>query len=167
MASIRCGNCGDTHGSVAEVRACFNFGARPQAVGTPKRVHAAEKRREARELIAKSSVGPMGTVGEGFYKLGTQIFKVQENLHGTRTYAKALVIVEEYDELLGMDVKRGIWDYAPGAIRNLRAEHRLTKEQAAEFGKLYGVCCVCGRRLTNEESIEAGIGPICGGKQGW
>lgn len=24
-----------------------------------------------------------------------------------------------------------------------------------------GVCCVCGRELTNPESIERGIGPIC------
>lgn len=31
----------------------------------------------------------------------------------------------------------------------------------AEYGKRFGVCCMCGRELTNEESVAAGIGPIC------
>jgi len=29
------------------------------------------------------------------------------------------------------------------------------------FGKATGVCCICGRLLTNEGSVERGIGPIC------
>ncbi len=40
----------------------------------------------------------------------------------------------------------------------------LTLELAKEYGKLYGQCMICGRTLTNEDSIEAGIGPICAGK---
>jgi hypothetical protein len=35
---------------------------------------------------------------------------------------------------------------------------------AIKFGKLSGRCCSCGRDLTNEGSIEAGIGPICAQK---
>jgi hypothetical protein len=30
-----------------------------------------------------------------------------------------------------------------------------------------GSCCVCGRPLTDPESIELGIGPICREKTGW
>lgn len=30
--------------------------------------------------------------------------------------------------------------------------------------KLYGVCCRCGRTLTDENSISEGIGPICATK---
>lgn len=33
-----------------------------------------------------------------------------------------------------------------------------------EIGLLTGSCCICGRTLTNEESINGGIGPICAGK---
>lgn len=32
---------------------------------------------------------------------------------------------------------------------------------AIAFGRETGTCCCCGRTLTNPESIEAGIGPIC------
>ncbi len=38
-------------------------------------------------------------------------------------------------------------------------------EQAAvAFGKRFGVCSCCGRTLTNEVSIDLGIGPICRAK---
>lgn len=62
-------------------------------------------------------------------------------------------------------------------------EQRLSQKQGAailakigEFGaekasKLYGKeighCGVCGRRLTNDESREAGIGPVCAQGLGW
>ena len=37
-------------------------------------------------------------------------------------------------------------------------------EAVKEIGRLTGICCVCGRTLTNEASIEDGIGPICSGR---
>lgn len=40
----------------------------------------------------------------------------------------------------------------------------LTKEQAQAYGRQTGVCCVCGAELTNPVSVQAGIGPICGGR---
>lgn len=65
--------------------------------------------------------------------------------------------------------------FAPAeACRNLSPEDKrefwalLTRmrdgdaEQVfAEFGKRFGLCCMCGRELTNEQSVEDGIGPIC------
>lgn len=40
-------------------------------------------------------------------------------------------------------------------------------EAAVAYGKKTGVCACCGRELTNKESIELGIGPICRDKWGW
>ena len=31
----------------------------------------------------------------------------------------------------------------------------------AEYGHRFGVCCICGRELTNERSVSDGIGPVC------
>lgn len=39
--------------------------------------------------------------------------------------------------------------------------------EAVKYGLGHGVCSVCGRALSNPESIELGIGPICRGKMGW
>lgn len=38
------------------------------------------------------------------------------------------------------------------------------KAAAIEYGHRTGSCCVCGRTLTNPESVAAGIGPICAGR---
>lgn len=100
---------------------------------------------------------------EGMYRKAGTIYKVQKAVHGSgQNYAKRLV------ETLVLDRKTGKpkwkFEYAPGFVFELRSEHALTIEQAKEFGALYGTCCVCGRTLTKEESIEAGIGPICAEK---
>jgi hypothetical protein len=38
---------------------------------------------------------------------------------------------------------------------------------AKTWGKAYSRCTICGQTLTNDESIERGIGPICAEKYGW
>lgn len=40
-------------------------------------------------------------------------------------------------------------------------------EASAAYGHEIGSCGVCGRQLTNDESRERGIGPICVDKMGW
>ncbi len=90
-------------------------------------------------------------VPEGMHKVGPNIFKVQRSPQTGRLYAKRL------------DGKGDQWGfvYAPGAVRSLSEATVMTLEQAKEFGALYGTCCRCGRTLTDEGSIEAGIGPVC------
>lgn len=93
---------------------------------------------------------------DGMYRMDGIVYKVQHAVNGSgRQYAKQLI-----------QDHTGAWsfEYATGAIRRLRPEHRMTLAEAKEFGALYGTCCVCGRTLTDEKSIAAGIGPICGGR---
>lgn len=49
-------------------------------------------------------------------------------------------------------------------LRQIAADPRAA---AVAYGKLTGTCCLCGRKLENEASVEAGIGPICAAKEGW
>jgi hypothetical protein len=93
----------------------------------------------------------------GIYKRDDAIYKVQAALHGSNhLYAKRLVVPEGGG--------KGRFEYEKGAISRLQPEDRLSLADAKAFGAIYGVCCVCGALLTNEDSIEAGIGPICAGK---
>lgn len=41
------------------------------------------------------------------------------------------------------------------------------EKAAIAYGKAFGVCAICHRTLTNDGSIERGIGPICADKFGW
>lgn len=38
---------------------------------------------------------------------------------------------------------------------------------AVAYGKRFGRCSVCNRELTDEASVEAGIGPVCAKRYGW
>lgn len=61
-------------------------------------------------------------------------------------------------------------------LRMSRRQQDEAKQAIREFGfeaatRLYGlelgVCGVCGRTLTSETSLGAGIGPVCADKNGW
>ena len=93
-------------------------------------------------------------VTEGMYRMDGKVYRVQVGVHGSgRLYAKVL--------------QGKTFEYERGAIFRLRPEHRMTLDDAAAFGRLYGQCCVCGRTLTDEVSIANGIGPVCAGKGWW
>lgn len=170
--SIKCGHCQQTHPSVAEVRACsgIDFDSRPTSPASPGRIPAGYHRRptnaaeRAEESRQAAQVPTKTRATEGMYRKSGTIYKVQIAVHGSKLpYAKRLVeLVGHKDPRTGKNKWR--FEYAPGFVFELRPEHRLSIEQAKEFGALYGTCCVCGRTLTKESSIEAGIGPICAEK---
>jgi hypothetical protein len=88
-------------------------------------------------------------VTEGFYLVNAGAFKVKRAKESGRLYAMKL------------DLNTGKFEYDKGAIYNLRPETRMTKEQAAAYGRRTGVCMICSRTLTDPKSIAQGIGPIC------
>lgn len=94
---------------------------------------------------------------DGLYVLDETIYKVQIAKQGSgRLYAKRLEVRKVGDRY------ESEWIYeGRKPLRKLRPENRMTEAQAAAFGQLYGICGVCGRDLTDETSIELGIGPIC------
>lgn len=111
-----------------------------------RRAEAPRQDAERREVTEGMWI--VGTIGDEDH---SGIFKVQRAVHGSgHLYAKLL------------DPETSKFVYAPNGMRRLAAEGRkLTLEEAKKYGALYGTCCVCGRTLTNEKSIEAKIGPVC------
>lgn len=112
-------------------------------------------RREAQIRAAKIQTPKV--TEDGMYRTpdGT-VYKVQIAKQGSgHLYAKKLTQHED---------ESWSFDFAKGAIHRLTADMKMTLDQAKEFGQLYGVCCKCGADLTDERSIERGIGPVCEGK---
>lgn len=131
-------------------------------------------------------------ITEGMWKLGDRIIKIQRAVHGSgNLYGKELFVSKwpacktcgcqkgEHGRMYGRpcmdcDCEAWVdgeavvhnWQKIVGAVRVLREQggRKMTLEEAEEFGALYGFCCVCGRTLTRESSIEAGIGPVCADK---
>lgn len=106
---------------------------------------AASKVIEYLQGLPKVTVATVVT-DEGMYMVGSTIYKVQASRQG-HLYAKVL--------------QGGSFTYAPGVIKSLLPEHRMTVDQAKSYGLQFGRCCVCGRELTDPESVANGIGPVC------
>lgn len=96
---------------------------------------------------------PVVELESGIYQVGDRIYKVYFNQGRTHMLAKLLV--------LGGEGEKATWDYQGAAARFVKPEQKMTLEQAKKFGAIYGVCCNCGATLTDETSIEEGIGPVC------
>ena len=245
MASIKCGNCGLTHESVAEVMKCYRLPERnPVRVnaqgetepdqGNPEfrattvaaglrdfnkptgeeflgqfvgerrdlNVPFAEKDHAKgfgarwdpekrtwyiegdipedmpKKWLVKAESGPLFNrrakrepIEDGFYKFDGEVYRVVHNQEETAQYASKMRSWDiALEVLLKMDHKEKPnleWDYAPGIVNQLTSAMRFSKEEAEQFGKLYGSCAICGRKLRNPDSIKRGIGPVCAGKEGW
>jgi hypothetical protein len=103
-------------------------------------------------------------VTEGMWYLGERIIKVQKAIHGSgQLYTKELLqtrCVDEDDPIWEFQLLKG----GRALLQKSDKARKMTLEEAMQFGKLYGICCACGRTLTNELSIELGIGPYCRSK---
>lgn len=106
----------------------------------------------SRKVSAKSSEATNKVeITEGMYKMGERIFKVYLNRANTCLLVKELI--------------DGSFEYVGSAQWKLpKGATRMTLDEAKAYGQLTGTCCVCSRKLTDESSIAAGIGPICEGK---
>lgn len=105
--------------------------------------------RNGNDLRAPSFRAPFTPVEDGVYLYQGTYFKVVTAVESGRRYAKRF------------DTQTKKFSRAPGKIRELTADMVVSPEQAAKFGKLYGICCFCSRTLTDERSIGVGYGPVC------
>lgn len=99
----------------------------------------------------------------GIYRVGDRIFKVLPSRNSDRHYAKELTGFHWEDRLPVADVEGADmkFRYAKGAMRLIRAEHRVSLDMEKAFGQLTGACIDCGKLLTDPKSIDYGKGPVC------
>lgn len=102
-------------------------------------------------LLDMPEINSAAELDEGMYKVGEDIFKVY------RTRDKNILVTKQLIE--------GAFEYTgKKPLSRITAEHRMTLDEAKEYGRVTGTCCQCGRKLTDETSIAEGIGPVCAGK---
>lgn len=176
MASIQCyhGGFAHIHTSVAEVRECQGVvatavdaqagrltdehpGTESRGADRHEEQWADNVQRHGSTAVITKPIPPgeLAVQEEGFYHRNGTYFKVVESGSG-RLYAKAL------DEQGG----KWVWVYAKGAMRDLRAKHKMQPEDYKAFGQLTGNCAYCMQKLTRQESMDRGYGPICADNRG-
>lgn len=114
-----------------------------------------------KELPRKQSIVAQPQVGPGMYENEDGVFIVKRTQDKQRLYAKRMIEITG-DRLNHADRYVKIeFEYAPGAIRTLRPEHKMSLEHAKELSLRYGKCIVCGHGLKAAKSVERLIGPVC------
>lgn len=157
---------------------CADIAAKVEKFGS----FASDKQKEyAMKLISWSlprglntlppyTIAPAGyTVPKLFAVMQKHAHLHAEPLKLSRKNQDTLVWVMYLDKCIGKIEDATVtlfYSKAPDAVRarvmELLAEFELDPLAAAKkYGKLAGRCCSCGKDLTDPESIEAGIGPIC------
>lgn len=92
------------------------------------------------------------TLTPGLYEATGMVYLVRPTKDGRRLYAMRLTVTasgvaSEYDK---------------GIVHYLAPEDRMSRERAIQLMRICHCCLVCHRRLKDPNSIERGMGPICG-----
>lgn len=132
---------------------------------------------KALDVLFNAPFTPRGTTSAAELEIGIyrtdddSLYKVYPAQSGGRMFAKLLVLPEGWMELTYEQRKALVesgskpeWNYQGMAHRFVKAEQKLSLEEAKAFGTITSVCGECGHLLTDEESIANGIGPVCAGK---
>lgn len=89
---------------------------------------------------------------------------------GIRSRNPGALYVCQGEEYLGK-IMGGVFERSAKCSPETEAAFRAHMDDplaaAVEFGRVTGQCACCGKTLTNPESIERGIGPICASSFGW
>ena len=88
----------------------------------------------------------------GAYRHNDQIYSVRKSRESGRLHAYVL------------NIKSKQWEFARGVVYEIKPEERLTLAQAMQFGASTGYCVHCGRTLTVQKSVVAGMGRVCASK---
>jgi hypothetical protein len=128
------------------------------------------------QKVTRRASEPKRITQDGMYRdpATDKIYKVQFPREAigdvSRLYAKLLVVVSDAERDADGAITKPAevrFDFVSGLVKEIRPEWRMTLAEAQKFGKLYGVCCDCGRVLTHEQSKAAGVGPKCGEDGRW
>lgn len=177
MASITCGTCGKTHASVSEVRACgLKAGDFAQEDGYARRERYGfggdnvrplrSNQRDTVTALRPHVVAELARVFPGQRKLRFAL-PLDETLH---FFEASLPQKGKWKNSIFLHEQAGDdfyrvrgWDRELAILTALGAD---AVAAVARYGVEIGDCGICGRTLTDEESRERGIGPVCVRKMG-
>jgi hypothetical protein len=128
------------------------------------RAMAARVRESERKAAQRNSAAPAGTLsvedGQTYRTPDGRVFHAYKTQRGVLC-VKLWTPNGETDED-GREL--GDFVYFGAATRMPAGAVLMSREDAAEFGKATGTCCVCMRHLTDDVSVANGIGPVCATK---
>ena len=147
-----------TENQLAAVQRCIDTDAQRQA----ERVQR-EQQRAAAPVIALNALHSVLQKHAKFYAGDLTLSRRRDDQLVWIKHANAEKVIGKIDSgVLTLWNRPGVDN---NEVREMLNEFEGAPLQTAmKYGKLSGRCCSCGRELTADGSIEAGIGPICAQK---
>jgi len=155
----------------------FKYGAwTPNQLAAVERslVRIAERRAERAKAEAVTATDPnaldLSTIPSGMYAVpgGDTRLKLRIN-HPTKGKWVGWVFVDdgaEYGSRQKYGAQKPGGRYTGKLVEQLRVILSNPIEASGAYGRLVGVCGICGRKLEDEQSVAFGIGPVCRAKFG-
>jgi hypothetical protein len=177
ISGVSCGNCKSKHPTTDDVRKCYasRYGAAQVAA--------------ANRGFQKALVDPAASFAADFPGLSdaeeTRLVQERERAEDERVAAYKERSPEPVWKFYAVDrPQKGKWagrtfvsvmasdDKYPvrkpeSLVSILTAIAHDPAQAASNYGHQIGKCGICHRTLTDPESIERGIGPVCADKAGW
>jgi len=100
----------------------------------------------------------------GVYEYEGVLYLVKKHRNAKRAKVERVSLLkDESGDRLNLDGERVRHELfpAPGMLRRLRREHRVTLATLEKYSLMLNICLHCGRELRVAESVAAGVGPIC------
>lgn len=165
---MKCGNCKLDHPAVTDVRACYAQAGKltatqpapDRSMSPVERIRAAAAKLPNEETM-RYAIQRVVALGEfaGMAQHDWKFYRVNRPTEG-KWKGYTFVRVQAGDETFPI---RNLAEVASV----LEAIALDPKQAALNYGLQLRHCSNCGKRLTNPESIAAGIGPICANKLNW
>lgn len=158
--------------AIQEIKAAVGFLPRKTASEIIENLLA--QPREARPVVTEPVKGDgldLRHVPSGHYAVRTddgvvKFFKI-DNLDKGKWAGWVFVKAQASDDFFKTGAQRPGCAYRGGQADLLTRIAADPQAACALYGHEIGVCGICGRTLTDEESRARGVGPVCAGKYGW
>jgi hypothetical protein len=124
----------------------------------------AEDEQVAADKAARDSALARVPVTEiGIYEVNDKIYRVKRSKRTNGLYASVLIytVGEALRLTAAGSTIKAEYEYAPGALKFLSADDRVTGARAEELSIVFRSCIVCGRTLKAAKSVARSIGPVC------
>jgi hypothetical protein len=127
------------------------------------------KKKKSKQIATKNVSNSVGVIQQetrfmasDYYLVEPGAYKLGHIVYSIRRDKKTRILQAWLFDTQKGSYRRPFFSAEEHEILNkLKPTHRLTLRMAEKYSFDTGMCCHCGRTLTNMKSISRGMGPVC------
>lgn len=153
-----------------QLSACFKCMMKLEAAKEKRAAEAVQREQSAQAVDVSVLEEAFGKAAQTLKWPKMKLAGFTISLAGAESKNAGALYVKDGGTYLGKIMKGKFFtsrDCTPETETSVLAVLADPKTAAIAYGKKFGICSCCGRTLTDQQSIDAGIGPVCAQKWGF